>query len=73
MGADIAAMGPEVLGDDAWSALFDSGRLDEDPAITLGLWEQGKEGFRMLEVDQRGVARPTEGPGDIGARTGRMP
>jgi hypothetical protein len=65
--AGIETMGPEALGDDVWAALFDSGRLAEDPAITMALWEQGNEGFRLLEVDQRGVARPTDGPGDIGA------
>ena len=60
-------MGPEVLGDDAWSALFDSGPLAEDPAITMALWAQEKQAFPMLEVDQRGAARPTDGPADIGA------
>lgn len=65
--AGIETMGPEVLGDDAWAALFDSGRLVEDPGIAISLWEQGNQGFRMLDVDQRGVVRPVEGPGDIGA------
>ena len=60
-------MGPEVLGDDAWSALFDSGRLAEDPGIALALWKHEKQAFSMLEVDQRGAARPTDGPADIGA------
>jgi hypothetical protein len=60
-------MGPEVLGDDAWSALFDSGPLAEDPGIAMVLWEQEKQGFSMLDVDQRGASRPTEGPADIGA------
>lgn len=67
LSAGIGTMGPEVLGDDAWSALFDSGPLAEDPGITMALWEQEKQGFSMLEVDQRGAPRPTEGTGDIGA------
>lgn len=67
LGAGIARMGPEVLGDDAWSALFDSGRLVEDPGIALAVWKQEKQAFSMLEVDQRGAARPTDGPADIGA------
>ena len=67
LGAGIATMGPEVLGDDAWFALFDSGPLAEDPAITMALWEQEVRAFSMLEVDQRGAPRPTDGPADIGA------
>jgi hypothetical protein len=47
--------------------LFDSGPLAEDPAITMALWAQEKQAFPMLEVDQRGAARPTDGPADIGA------
>ncbi len=65
--AGIAAMGPEVLGDDAWFALFDSGPLAEDPGIAMSLWEQRAQGFSMLEVDQQGALRPTDGPADIGA------
>jgi len=62
-----ASMGSEVLGDDAWSALFESGALAEDPGIAVVIWEQRARAFRMLKVDQRGAARPTGRPADIGA------
>jgi hypothetical protein len=63
----VDAMGSEVLGDDAWWALFESGPLAEDPAIVMSMWEQARQGFSMLELDQRGASRPTDGPADIGA------
>lgn len=62
-----ASVGSEVLGDDAWWALFESGALEEDPRITMAIWGQEKQGFSMLKVDQRGAARPTGRPADIGA------
>ena len=65
--AGVGATGPEVLGDDAWANLFDSGRLAEDPGISMSLWEQETRGFSMLEVDQRGAPRPTDGFADVGA------
>ena len=65
--AGIETMGSEVLGDDAWAALFESGPLVEAPGITMAVWAQAKRGFSLLEVDQNGNARPSEGPADIGA------
>jgi len=35
---NIAGMGPELLGDDAWTALFSSGRLAENTDIIMRPW-----------------------------------
>ncbi|MDB4278508.1 hypothetical protein N9917_02765 [Deltaproteobacteria bacterium] len=67
LGESIPGMGPEVLGDDAWSALFDSGPLVENPTIAMSVWGQPAQGFSMLDVDQRGAERPANPLGDIGA------
>jgi hypothetical protein len=64
---DIPDLGPEVLGDDEWSALFVSGPLAENPYITMDLWTRPTFGFAMLRVDQLGTARPEHTLGDIGA------
>jgi hypothetical protein len=67
LGESIPGMGPEVLGDDAWSALFDPGPLVENPTIAMSVWAQPAQGFSMLDVDQRGAERPANPLGDIGA------
>ena len=67
LGESIPGMGPEVLGDDAWSALFDSGPLVENPSIAMSVWVQPAQGFSILDVDQRGAERPANPLGDIGA------
>ena len=67
LGEGIPGMGPEVLGDDAWSALFDSGPLAENPYISISMWVQPTQGFSILDVDQRGAERPANTLGDIGA------
>lgn len=67
LGEDIPGMGPEALGDDAWSALFESGPLVENPNINISVWGQPTEGLPMLDVDQRGAQRPANALGDIGA------
>jgi len=67
LGEGIAGMGPEVLGDDAWAALFDSGPLAENPSIHMTMMLQATQGFPMLELDQRGTNRPANTLGDIGA------
>jgi hypothetical protein len=64
---DIPGMGPEVLGDEEWSALFVSGPLAENPYIIMDLWRRPTPGFPMLRVDQSGNARPEHNFGDIGA------
>lgn len=63
----IPGMGPEVIGDDAWSALFESGPLVENTSIEMFVLIQPSEGFSLLEVDQRGAERPANTLGDIGA------
>ena len=63
----IAGMGPELLGDAAWTALFSSGTLTENPDIDMLVMtiQHAVEG--LLGVDQRGVLRPENSRGDIGA------
>jgi hypothetical protein len=60
-------MGPEVLGDDEWKALFTSGPLAENPYITVAIGEYSVPGFAALEVDQLGNSRPVNTLCDIGA------
>lgn len=62
----IAGMGPELLGDDAWQALFDDGYLDENPSLRLRLWTSSYSAT-PLAADQTGTSRPANGLGDIGA------
>jgi hypothetical protein len=63
----IPGMGPEVLGDDEWKALFSSGPLAENPYLTMVIGEHSLPGFAALEVDQLGNARPVNTLCDIGA------
>jgi hypothetical protein len=63
----IPGMGPELLGDDAWDALFSSGRLAENRSIDMWVTTAVRTAEGLLELDQRGVARPADTPGDIGA------
>ena len=64
--SNIPGMGPELLGDDAWQALFDSGTLTENNDIDFSIWTVGYSAS-PLTVDQIGSARPADGLGDIGA------
>jgi hypothetical protein len=64
---EIPGMGPELMGDDEWSALFSSGPLAESPYITMAIGVDSSAGFPMLHVDQLGGLRPANGLGDIGA------
>lgn len=63
----IAGMGPELLGDQAWRALFSSGYLAENPRIRISVRTDPRLSVQRLSVDQRGVARPANAPSDIGA------
>lgn len=63
----IPGMGPEVLGDAAWAALFDSGPLTENPDIDMDVWTRATSGFAMLAVDQVDTPRPANTLADIGA------
>ena len=62
----IPGMGPELLGDGAWTALFSRGPLTENPGITMFVWTDGFD-VVMEAVDQLGSARPAKTLGDIGA------
>ena len=64
---EIPGMGPEVLGDDAWAALFSSGELVENRDITMNMNENYRLTVRVLEVDQLGAERPADALSDIGA------
>ena len=63
----IPGMGPELLGDDAWQALFSSGPLVENMSITMSVWEESGPAVLLQEVDQLGAQRPLNALGDIGA------
>jgi hypothetical protein len=67
LAADVPGMGPEVLGDDEWRALFTSGPLPGNPYLTIFMKENAVPGFAALEVDQLGNARPEDELCDIGA------
>ncbi|MBN1946722.1 MAG: hypothetical protein JW797_13690 [Bradymonadales bacterium] len=64
--AEIPDMGPELLGDREWSALFRSGYLMENPGIYIAIRTTGTAA-RLADVDQLGVSRPIGPLGDIGA------
>jgi hypothetical protein len=63
----IPGMGPELLGDDAWAALFSSGALPENGDITMKVWTASGPAVRLQEIDQLGNERPANTLGDIGA------
>lgn len=63
----IPGLGQELLGDDAWEALFTKGPLAENTDITLYLWRQYGTPVRKEKTDQLGNLRPEDMPGDIGA------
>jgi hypothetical protein len=67
LGEEIPGMGPEVIGDEAWAALFSSGRLPENPSITMSLWQQHAFDVQLEPSDQLGRARPASSLGDVGA------
>ena len=60
-------MGPELLGDEAWQALFTSGALAENPGMRMTVSTGPRLTVQRLSVDQIGTARPAGGAGDIGA------
>ncbi len=63
----IPGMGPELLGDDAWYALFSPGPLAENTDITMKVWAASGPAVRLQEIDQIGNDRPANILGDIGA------
>ena len=65
--AALPGMGPEVLGDEAWHALFGTGPLGEDPALRTYVWIERGPTVNRLPADQLGTTRAAQYPGDIGA------
>lgn len=65
--ADIAGMGPELLGDGAWQSLFSSGSLLENPGIRVSISTRPRFVVRPVDNDQLGRSRPANSPADIGA------
>jgi len=63
---NIPELGPELMGDAEWAALFSSGPLDENSAITMKMIKE-KRTVTLLGIDQLGNARPADELGDIGA------
>ena len=63
----IPGMGPELLGDDAWAALFSSGTLAENRDISMSVWAASGARVYLQEIDQLGTERPANSRGDIGA------
>jgi len=62
----ISGMGPELLGDDAWMALFDEGLLSENSHIRFYIWNVTYNA-QLTALDQIRTARPANSLGDIGA------
>jgi hypothetical protein len=60
-------MGPELLGDDAWGALFSSGPLVENEDIIMKVTTDSPFTVSMQPLDQIGTERPVDALGDIGA------
>jgi hypothetical protein len=66
MAEPAAGLGPEVLGDDAWAALFDSGWLTENDTIYVRVTNSRRD-VSPGDADQTGTPRPKDTPSDIGA------
>ena len=64
---DIPGMGPELLGDGPWAALFSSGSLVENPGILVSISTRPRLTVRPPDIDQLGRARPASTPADVGA------
>ena len=65
--AALPGMGPEVLGDQAWRSLFQTGVLAEDPSLRTYVWIERSPTISRLPKDQLGVDRAQQYPADIGA------
>lgn len=64
--ADIPELGPELLGDTAWDALFDHGALEENYGISFGMYTEQRD-VQIVPHDQTQEPRPVNSLGDIGA------
>jgi hypothetical protein len=65
--ASVPGMGPELLGDAEWRAMFTSGPLAENPNLRFEIGVARSLLVQRSAVDQLGTARPTQAPADIGA------
>jgi hypothetical protein len=65
--AVIPGMGTELLGDDAWQALFATGPLTESPLLRTVVWIDRGLGVSRLPTDQIGTPRSSLPLTDIGA------
>lgn len=63
----VAGLGPELLGDAAWRALFASGPLTENPGIHMSVSTKDRLTVQRPAQDQLGAARPSGAKADIGA------
>ncbi len=64
---NIAGMGDEILGDDAWADLFLPGALAENNNIIMAISTTPRINVQLQALDQLGVERPAGTFGDIGA------
>ncbi len=65
--AHLPGMGPELLGDAAWQALFSSGPLAENGSIRMSISTRPRLTVKRLAGDQLGAERPLNAASDIGA------
>lgn len=65
--AAITNLGPELLGDAAWRALFSSGALAENPGISVTISTRPRMTVQPLGTDQLGRLRPSNTRADVGA------
>lgn len=65
--AAIPGMGPEMLGDEAWRSLFQTGALAENPSLRTIVWVERGPTVSRLASDQLGVTRNPQAAADIGA------
>jgi hypothetical protein len=62
-----AGLGPAGLDDRAWQALFSTGPLAENPALSIEIDTRPRLSAQRQAVDQTGAARPASRLADIGA------
>jgi hypothetical protein len=65
--AAVVNLGPELLGDAAWRALFSNGALAENPGISVTISTRPRMTVQPLGTDQLGHARPADSGADVGA------
>ncbi|MCP4668695.1 MAG: hypothetical protein GY849_20315, partial [Deltaproteobacteria bacterium] len=65
--AGVPELGQELLGEQAWEDLFDSGLLDENENIIITVDDEYRLYCHPEVTDQVGGARPANNMTDIGA------